>query len=83
MNYKLKVDRISCSKEYSYHLNINGFKCINNNTTTVIVVRDRQHVSPCPYCGSINYFKYMSSMQSSTISYIEVPRLLKEEEAYG
>jgi len=82
MNYKLKVDCISCSKEYSYHLNITALS-VNNNTTTVIVVRDSQPVSPCPYCGSINYFKCMSSMQSSTISYIEVPRLLKEEEAYG
>ena len=79
MNYKLKVDCVSCSKEYLYHLNINGFKSINNNTTTVIVVRDDKPISPCPYCGTINYFKYMSSLHSNKITYIEVPRLLKEE----
>lgn len=81
MNYKLKVKCIARFKEYFYHLNINGFKSINNNTATVIVVKGTQPLSTCPYCDAVNYLKYTNSL-SAPASYIEVPRLIKEEETY-
>ena len=82
MNHVIKTKCCNCEKDYEYHLSINGFKSINNGTATVAVVPDTKPIASCPFCDHINHFKYMNSM-SAHCTYVEVPRLLTEDDPWS
>lgn len=81
IEYKLKLTCKECDKPFDFIIDGSGFKKLSDDTMN-IVTHSANSVSSCCYCDSIVRFPFRSSIQSHLVIFVEVPKVIKDEDHF-